>query len=262
MSAPPPRARAARALLVVFAVVAVAHLVALLVRAGAGTAGGPVAVADAAVHLTKPALMPLLAGYLLVRGGPPLPAAGLLFGCGGDTFLQLDGDTAFLVGMGSFAAGHVCYLTHFVRRGAPASAALARRGSPAAGRRSRTAAAAAAYAVALTATVALLWPDLPHGLRIPVAGYSLLLTAMAFGALRAGPWAALGGLLFLLSDTLLATGIADWPQLPVPQFWVMLTYTAAQSALAVGILRSAGAGPRPPVSSRPAPVYGEAGTAV
>lgn len=76
MSAPQPRARAARALLVVCAVVAVAHLVALLVRAGAGTAGGPGAVADTAVHLTKPALMPLLAGYLLVRGGPRCPRPG------------------------------------------------------------------------------------------------------------------------------------------------------------------------------------------
>ncbi len=106
--------------------------------------------------------------------------------------------------------------------------------------------------------MALLWPDLPPELRIPVAGYSLLLTAMAFGALRAGPWAALGGLLFLLSDTLIATGIAEWPQLPGPQFWIMLTYVAAQCALAFGVLRAAAAPRGPRAAAQPHP-YGRIG---
>lgn len=206
-----------RPLLGVFAVLAVVHLGALL--------GGFTTVE----HLTKPALMPVLAGYVLARGGPMLLAGALLFGCGGDTFLQIGSDTVFLVGMGSFAAGHLCYLLLFARCGA----------GPAAGRRGRTAALATAYGAALAGTVALLWPGLPAELRIPVAGYSLLLTAMAFGALRAGPWAAAGGLLFLLSDTLIASGIAHWPQLPTPQFWIMLTYIAAQGALTAGVLRSA-----------------------
>ena len=56
--------------------------------------------------------------------------------------------------------------------------------------------------------VALLWPDLPTGLRLPVAGYSTLLTAMAYtAATRLGPVAGLGGTLFMLSDTLIATGV-------------------------------------------------------
>ncbi len=38
-----------------------------------------------------------------------------------------------------------------------------------------------AYVLALVVTVTLLWPDLPAGLRIPVAGYSPPLTAMAAG---------------------------------------------------------------------------------
>ncbi|MFE1776564.1 lysoplasmalogenase [Streptomyces sp. NPDC059008] len=214
-----------RPLSVVFAALAVVHLGALL--AGAATVE----------HLTKPALMPVLAGYVLARGGPTLLAGALLFGCGGDTFLQIGGDLVFLVGMGSFAAGHLCYLLLFARHGA----------GPGPGRRGRTAALTAGYAAALVGTVALLWPGLPAELRIPVAGYSLLLTAMAFGALRAGPWAAAGGLLFLLSDTLIASGIAHWPQLPAPQFWIMVTYTAAQCALTAGVLRSAATtAPRPP----------------
>ncbi|MGW7490335.1 lysoplasmalogenase [Streptomyces sp. NPDC054786] len=215
--------RAVRPLLWAFAVLAVVHLAALL--AGSTAVG----------QLTKPALMPVLAGYALVRGGPPLLAGALLLGCGGDTFLQIGGDIAFLVGMGSFAAGHVCYLLLFARYGT----------APGDGRRGRTAAAGAAYAVLLAGTVVLLWPDLPADLRIPVAGYSLLLTAMAFGALRAGPWAAVGGLLFLLSDTLIASGIAHWPQLPGPQLWIMFTYLAAQYGLVGGVLRSAATAPRP-----------------
>ncbi|MFJ5800111.1 lysoplasmalogenase [Streptomyces decoyicus] len=214
--------RAVRPLLWAFAVLAAVHLAALL-------AGVP-----ALGQLTKPVLMPVLAGYALARGGPPLLAGALLFGCGGDTFLQIGGDLAFLVGMGSFAAGHVCYLLLFTRYGT----------APGDGRRGRMAAAGAAYAVLLAGTVVLLWPDLPADLRIPVAGYSLLLTAMAFGALRAGPWAAVGGLLFLLSDTLIASGIAHWPQLPGPQFWIMFTYLAAQYGLAEGVLRAAATAPR------------------
>ncbi|MEU3713935.1 lysoplasmalogenase [Streptomyces catenulae] len=236
-----PRPRAARVLLVVFAVLAAVHLVALLVRTATGS-GGAHAVADAAVLATKPALMPVLAGYALTRGGPPLLAGALLFGCCGDTLLQIGGDLLFLLGMAAFAAGHVCYLVVFARRGtAPA--------------RSRTAAAAAVYVLAWGTLVALLWPGLPADLRGPVAGYSLLLTGMAFGSLRIGPLAAVGGLLFLLSDTLIATGIADWPQAPAPQFWVMLTYIAAQSALALGLLRTAGnPAPAAPATARPVQV--------
>ncbi|WP_043263777.1 lysoplasmalogenase [Streptomyces sp. CT34] len=244
MRAPAPRPRAARILLAVFAVLAAAHLLALVAHAGAAPGSTAVALAGTAVHLTKPALMPLLAAHVLLRGGPPLLAGALLLGCGGDTFLQIGGGTAFLVGMGSFAAGHVCYLLLF-----------ARHGSGSAARRRSFRAAAAAYAVALIATVALLWPDLPAGLRVPVAGYSLLLTAMACGALRAGPLAAAGGLLFLLSDTLIASGVAHWPQLPAPQFWIMATYTAAQFALAAGVLAAAGGPDHPAAGEPPSPAY-------
>ncbi|MFI8998423.1 lysoplasmalogenase [Streptomyces sp. NPDC053542] len=209
------RERTARALLAAFGLLTAVHLGALL--AGAGTVE----------VVTKPALMPVLAAYVLARGGPVLLAAALLFGCGGDTLLQVGGDTAFLAGMASFAAGHVCYLVLFVRRGA----------APEWGRRWALATVAAAYAVAWLGTVALLWPDLVADLRVPVAGYSLLLTAMAYGALRAGTGAAAGGLLFLASDTLIATGIAHWPQPPAPQFCIMLTYLAAQWLLADGALR-------------------------
>ncbi|MFE7584887.1 lysoplasmalogenase [Streptomyces gardneri] len=179
--------------------------------------GSLLAGAELGHQLAKPLLMPLLAAYAVTRGAPKLLIAALLLGWGGDVFLLSDADWAFLVGMGSFAAGHVCYLVLFGRR----------RTSPLLG---------AGYTVALVGTVALLWPDLPADLRIPVAGYSLLLAAMAYRASALGLLAGLGGALFLLSDTLIATGVAEWPQLPAPDFWVMLTYIAAQYLLTAGVL--------------------------
>ncbi|MET7763865.1 lysoplasmalogenase [Streptomyces sp. NPDC005336] len=205
--------RGARAPLGLFALLAAVHLGALL------------ADATPVVHATKPALMPVLAGYALVRGGSRWLAAALLCGCGGDVLLQIGGDTRFLAGMGCFAAGHVCYMALFVRA-----------------RRRTVPWVAAGYGAAWLGTVVLLWPGLDADLRVPVAGYSLLLTAMALGALRAGPWTGLGGALFLLSDTLIAAGLAHWPRPPVPQFWVMVTYVAAQYLLTAGVLRDGSPG--------------------
>ncbi|MGW8889229.1 lysoplasmalogenase [Streptomyces sp. NPDC055749] len=197
--------RLARPLLVAFLVAAAVDLLGVL-------AGIPLA------HLVaKPLLMPLLAAYAAARRGPRLLIAALLFGWGGDVLLLPDHEVAFLIGMGSFAAGHICYLRLFGRA----------RGSLTAG---------IGYALVLAGFLVLIWPGLPADMRIPMTGYSLLLTAMAWRAGTAGRYAAAGGALFLLSDALIATGIADWPQLPVPDFWIMLTYIAAQYLLTTGIL--------------------------
>ncbi|MEU9171338.1 lysoplasmalogenase [Streptomyces sp. NPDC048420] len=190
--------------------------------------------------VAKPLLMPLLAACAGVRGAPRLLVLALLFGWGGDTLLLSDADPAFLAGMASFAAGHVCYVALFLRN--------SRRGGY--GRygasRVRALLPAPTYTVALVTTVTLLWPDLPADLRISVAGYSTLLTAMAYtAATRLGPVVGTGGALFLLSDTLIATGVADWPQLPRPELWIMLTYITAQFLLAAGTLRALEARPGP-----------------
>ncbi|GAA2289711.1 lysoplasmalogenase [Streptomyces kunmingensis] len=176
---------------------------------------------DAAHTVAKPLLMPLLAAYVVACHGPRLLCAALLSGWGGDVLLLFDRDAAFLAGMGCFAAGHVCYLVLFKRYGRP---------------RARGGLLGAGYAVALVAMIAALWPDLPAGMRGPVAAYSVLLTAMAYGASRLGPVAGVGGALFLLSDSLIALGVADWPRLPPADFWIMLTYVAAQYLLARGVL--------------------------
>ncbi|MEU0137054.1 lysoplasmalogenase [Streptomyces sp. NPDC006296] len=171
-----------------------------------------------AVHLaTKPLLMPLLAAHAAARGGPRPLIAALLCGWAGDVLLMSDAEPAFLAGMGLFAAGHVCYLVLFGRAPVRPVSGLA-------------------YAVLLVVLLALLWPGLPDGLRAPLAGYGLLLTATAWRAGVLGRCAALGGALFLLSDGLIATGIADLPRLPAQDFWIMLTYLAAQYLLTRGAL--------------------------
>ncbi|MBO0915418.1 lysoplasmalogenase [Streptomyces laculatispora] len=213
---PDRRERWARPLLIAFLIACAVDLAGVLTDSGIA-------------HLVaKPLLMPLLAGYAAARRGPRLLIAALLLGWVGDVFLLADADLAFLLGMGGFAAGHVCYLCLFGRaRSALLPAVL--------------------YAAVLVAFLALIQDGLPADLRIPLAGYSLLLTAMAYRAGALGRYAAVGGALFLLSDGLIATGIADWPQLPAPDFWVMLTYVAAQLLLTLGVLapdaRRSGADP-------------------
>lgn len=235
MSPGPPAGRhsAAKRLLAAFALAAAGDLAALL------------AGSDTGHTVCKPLLMPLLAAYVVTVRGPRLLTAALLFGWGGDTLLLFDADPAFLAGMGSFAAGHVCYLVLFKRHGRP---------------RARGGWLVAAYATALTGTVVLLWPDLPPDMRGPVAGYSLLLTAMAFAATRLGLTAAAGGALFLLSDTLIATGVAEWPQAPRPDFWIMLTYIAAQFLLVRGVLAARERRPAP-LTGEPAPLTSESAAA-
>ncbi|MEV8366003.1 lysoplasmalogenase [Streptomyces niveus] len=197
------------ALLAAFALAALVELVSVAVDARTGQL------------LAKPLLMPLLAAYVAARGGPRLLVAALLLGWGGDVFLLSSADGSFLAGMGCFAAGHLCYLVLFGRRRTRAGQGLA-----------------LGYGLALVVALALLWSGLPAELRVPVAVYSLLLAAMACRASALGPLAGAGGALFLLSDTLIATGVADRPQPPAADLWIMLTYIAAQALLTAGILRS------------------------
>ena len=94
----------------------------------------------------------------------------------------------------------------------------------------------------------ILWPGVPAGLRLPVLAYVLCLGAMA--AQTASVWlvargsagpdapggglmrhAALGGALFLLSDTLLAFNRFHAP-LPAAALWILASCWAAQALIA------------------------------
>ena len=184
---------------------------------------------------TKPLLMPVLAVYAVLAarpGRPVLLVAAVLCGWAGDVLLMLDAPTAFLAGMGAFAAGHVLYQTLFLRQND--------------WRTRKTAVAGGVYAVLWAALLLVLWPGLPAELRVPVAVYSLLLTGTAVVAVSVNTRAAVGGALFLLSDTLIATGIAHTPRPPGVDVWIMSTYVLGQYLLVSGALA-----PRPMPAKAP-----------
>jgi uncharacterized membrane protein YhhN len=170
---------------------------------------------------TKALLMPSLAVWVLLRRGPRLVVAALLFSAMGDIALEFD--DLFMVGMGFFAAAHACYVTFFLRSGA--AARLRRRWY-----------IPVAYAVMWVALVALLWSGLGE-LQIPVAAYSLLLTGTAVFSAGLGWRTGLGGALFFISDGLIALRLAEMPQPPTPSLWIMSTYICAQYLLASGTVR-------------------------
>jgi uncharacterized membrane protein YhhN len=180
----------------------------------------------------KPLLMPALTAFTLAASGERkdtrLPAAGLILGGLGDTAL-LAAETApeaaperwFIPGMGAFAAGHACYIATLVRDGA---------------HRGVRPKVAAVYAALWAGLIAVLWRGLGN-LRVPVAGYSLLLVTMAVLASGRNREAAAGGALFVLSDAIIALGLAQITAVPRQESAVMPTYLAAQALLAAGWLR-------------------------
>ena len=213
-TARPPRARACRRAGVL------AALYAALGVANSTSAGKRFSAGEWA---TKPLLMPVLAAFLLAAAGDRravrLPAAGIVLGGLGDTALLASGDW-FLPGMGSFAAGHACYIAEFVKDGSARQVRVP---------------VAAGYGAAWAVLMALLWRRL-GSLRVPVAAYSLLLISMATLASGRNQAAAAGGALFVASDALIACDLAGIDVVPGQDAAVMPTYIAGQFLLAFGWL--------------------------
>jgi uncharacterized membrane protein YhhN len=188
--------------------------------------------------VTKPLLMPTLAGSLLGSPVTPQRTSTLVaqaFGWGGDVALLRHGTLPFAVGTGSFGIGHVAYVAGFLRRRDTSTSLLRQPTTRALGLVWLV--SAPVMAVGASRTDRVLGPA--------VAAYSGLLTAMAATALHLdGPPAArrltgAGALLFLASDTLLGARkflMTDPPERL--ESVVMATYTAAQLLLAEGAARA------------------------
>jgi uncharacterized membrane protein YhhN len=196
-------------MLAVYAVLAVTHLV------------GLVTGLTWLVWVTKFLLVPSLAAWVATRRGPRLLLYALVLCALGDMALQFD--PLFILGMGLFAAGHLCYVTFFVRAGALAGLR-------------RWWFIPLAYGLAWVVLVGVLWPRL-NTLAAPVAIYALLLTGTATTSAGLGARTGIGGLLFFISDGLIALRLAHAPQPPIAGLWVMSTYIVAQYLLASGALR-------------------------
>jgi uncharacterized membrane protein YhhN len=194
-----------------FGVVAVVHLV--------------LNAADASPwdSITKCLLAPLLALWVVQLGGPRLLVLALIFCLGGDLFLEIE--DLFVVGMASFAAAHVCFITFFVRRGA-----LPRlRARPW---------ALLAYLAGAVAMVVWAWDGFEADVLPFVPVYALLLVGTAATALALDGRAGLGGLLFLVSDAFIALGEAG--RFDKDATWhgllIMSLYILAIFFLSAGIL--------------------------
>lgn len=147
---------------------------------------------------------------------------GLVFSLAGDVFLMLPQDL-FVPGLVAFLLAHLCFCAAFF---------------PGAGWAAR-AVALAAYGAVGVANVVPLLPRIPQPLHLPVLAYVCVLVVMAslaaarawtlrHDAVRAGPvaLAALGGGLFVLSDSLLAWNRFG-PGLPVAALLVLASYYGA-----------------------------------
>ncbi|MFD6856820.1 lysoplasmalogenase [Rhodococcus sp. NPDC060090] len=216
------RSVAARIVFAVFGVLAAVHLIAQLID--------PEAML---VDATQWLLMPVLAAALVLGTTAPrsrlveLTLVALTFSWLGDTAPDLfDGDTSFLVLVGFFLCAQVTYIAAFMPYRAD-SVLHTRRW------------VLAVFAVAVVVLVAVCAPG-AGVLLIPVVLYALCLAAMAILATGVGPTVAIGAVIFVVSDSLIALRafIDDFP-LPLSGFWVMLTYIAAQVLITHGVMTRA-----------------------
>jgi uncharacterized membrane protein YhhN len=162
-----------------------------------------------------------------------LTRIGLVLSLAGDVFL-LWPQQGFLPGLIAFLLAHLAYIAAFcvpVRFAAKPLVFVV-------------------YAALAALILAQLWPGVPAGLRGAVLAYVVCLATMAA---QAGAWwrsrvgtaapdlqlaraAALGGLLFMASDSLLAINKFGTP-LPLSSLWILLTYWMAQWCIAGSLVR-------------------------
>jgi len=155
---------------------------------------------------------------------------GLLWSTLGDVLLMLPGDY-FLYGLLSFLVAHMAYLVAFSKR-----ERLFARLAP-----------FAIYALIAAVVLAYVWPGIPAPMRIPVVVYVGALGAMAAQAAaiwtvrrdRASALAAIGGALFMLSDSLIAFNRFGEP-FDASRWMVLTSYWVAQWLIACSMRSTPG----------------------
>lgn len=187
--------------------------------------------------VTKPLLMPVLLLWFLQQSGGlrsqlrVLIAAALVFSWLGDVLLMLEpwNSLFFMLGLGAFLLAHVFYILFFYRLLRHLQARI----------RSWIAIVLLAYYGYLLYLLTphlegLLWPVRVYGLVISVM--LLLAAQFAFSGIGvAGIQMAIGALLFVISDSVLAINKFYLP-FPAAGPIVMLTYGLAQWLIIKGIL--------------------------
>ena len=182
----------------------------------------------------KPLTTALIIAFAWPRGAAQ-PAqrrwiqAGLLLSLVGDVALLWPAE-GFLPGLIAFLLAHLAYIAAFCVPARLAARPLA----------------FVAYALLAAIILSQLWAGVPGALRAPVVAYVLCLATMAS---QAAVWwrvaagrddaalarhAAIGGALFMASDSLLAINKFALP-LPLSSLWILLTYWVAQWCIAASL---------------------------
>ena len=155
-------------------------------------------------------------------------ALGLAFSATGDVLLDLD-PRLFAFGLGAFLLTHLTYIRLFSRNRTR-------------GHRPRPALLAAVFSIVAASAALAVWIVPSTGeLAVPVVLYICALTAMVSAAILGRfrqPWVALGAVLFLVSDALLAIHKFKTP-VPLRDYLVWTTYYLGQCGIALGYLTSA-----------------------
>lgn len=184
--------------------------------------------------ITKPLLMPMLALFYvsaLGQNSSPLVLLALGFGTAGDVLLLVPrskGMRWFLIGMGSFMAGHICYFRWFIIRSAPIGWELPWLVGTAA-------------AIFLTVWFRHTMSASGHRYAPVLSAYSLVIDLIIVGSLTTwgrGPMMGTllcftGTLFFCLSDFFIAMNMIG--QRIGDEGSVMITYTTAQLLIVSGI---------------------------
>lgn len=185
------------------------------------------------LYLSKPLILGslLVYSYSRIKDYPKswlwlLPA--LLFSLLGDIALMFTEQSAFLIGMGSFALAHLSYILFYGQQ------------KP----KLRVLPVVLALVIAVFSISLLLnWVTLPKDLELPIYGYFLFLSihlvysALAFADKQVNHWPLIGILLFIFSDWWIAYskfggGLDEhWHNRVI----IMLTYGLAQAAIVLGL---------------------------
>ena len=154
-----------------------------------------------------------------VRRDAGVLALGLAFSTAGDVLLDLD-PRLFAFGLGAFLLAHLTYICLFARNRTP-------------GIRLDPAHLAAVLLIMVSSITLAVWIVPAAGaLAVPVVVYVCALTTMVSAAILARfrqPWVAVGAILFLISDALLAIHKFKTP-VPLRNYLVWTTCYLGQSS--------------------------------
>lgn len=200
-----------------------AYAVVVVVHLGAHLAGAE-PLANATQWVAVPWLLIALVSQTGLRSRlARFTAGGLVFSWIGDTLPDfVPGSVAFLALMGSFLVAHVLFVAGFWpwRRESLLG--------------SRWAWGCATVAVVMVVVCA----PRAGALTVGIAVYAAALALMALLSAGVHRLAGLGGVIFLVSDGLIAVGeFVPSADVPLPGFWIMATYLGAILLLTLGVVR-------------------------